>query len=143
MASPSRLCPLPQTIPWFDRLHYPAGVCSHSDWGWMVSMCVVGSGMSAFSKISMYPSPFSLPSILERQTMPLALMQPHTIIPPPPCLTVDWTQFSLSSSPAIFLTYTLPSLLSRRNLDSLLKITRDHWSTVQSLCDCANCKRDF
>ena len=48
-----------------------------------------------------------------------------------------------NSSPAILLTYTLPSLLCKRNLNSALKITWDHCSAVQSLWDCANSTRAF
>ena len=58
--------------------------------------------------------------------------RPQTIIPPPPCFTVTWIHLSLNCSPDILLTYTLPSLLCKRNLDSSLKITLLH--SVSSLC---------
>ena len=54
-----------------------------------------------------------------------------------------WTQSSINSSPAILLTYTLPSLLCKRNLDSSLKITWDHCSAVQSLWARVNSRRAY
>ena len=74
------------------------------------------------------------------------------MIPPPPCFTVGWLQSSINSSPAILLTYTLPSLLCKRSLDSSLKMTWDHCSAVQSLwvransrqaCLCHDVRRGF
>ena len=93
-------------------------------------------GISKFSRRSIYRSWLSFPSILERQPTSLAMMLP------PPCLTVVYIQLSFSSSPAILLTCTHPSLLWR-SLDSSLKITWDYCSAVQSLCACANCNQDF
>ena len=55
------------------------------------------------------------------------------MIPPPPCFTVGWTQSSIKSFPAILLTYTLPLLLCKRNLDSSLKMACEDCSAVQSL----------
>ena len=95
-----------------------------------------------FENIDVF-TPFCLPSTLVRKPTPFALMHPHTMIPPPPCFTVGWTQSSINSSPAILLTYTLPSLLCKRNLDSSLKMAWDHCSAVQSLWAHANSSRAF
>ena len=65
------------------------------------------------------------------------------MIPPPPFFTVGWTLSSINSSPAILLTYTLPSLRCKRNLDSSLKMTWDHCSAVQFLWVRANSRRAF
>ena len=65
------------------------------------------------------------------------------MIPPPPCFTVGWSQSSINSSPAILLTYTLPSLLCKRNMDSSLKMVWDHCSAIQSLWVHENSRRTF
>ena len=59
-------------------------------------------------------------------------------ISPPHCFTVGRTQSSINSSPVILLTYTVPSLLCKRNLDSSLKMAWD-----QSLWFDANSWRAF
>ena len=100
-------------------------------------------GISAFSKILMQYSQFSLLYTSVRKPTPFALMHSHTMIPPPPCFTVGWLQCSINSSPAILLTYTLPSLLCKRSLDSSLKMTWDHCSAVHSLWVRANSRQAF
>ena len=75
-------------------LHYLAEIDTH---GALRAHALLGL-VRAFSRISMYPSPLSFPSTLERQPAPVELMQPHTMIPPPPCFTVGST---LNSSPTI------------------------------------------
>ena len=109
-------------------------------WG-IPSKCIVG--IDAFYRVLIYPSPFNLPSTLDSIPVPLALMHPHTMMPPPPCCTFARMQLSLSSSLAIRLTYTLPSLLCRRNFDSSLKITFHHCLAGHPMCVFANCRRAF
>ncbi len=63
------------------------------------------------------------------------------MIPPPPCLTVCWTETSFNDFGSLDQNHVLPSELKRLIFVSSEKITLSQSSAVQSECDFANSKR--
>ena len=68
-------------------------------------------------------------------------MAPHTIILPPPCLTVGKRHSFLYLSPSLRRTYTLRLLPNCSNLDSSVHNTLYQSSFVHFLCSFANFRR--
>src|SRR5262245_51538671 len=83
------------------------------------------------SKMLQYSSASRLPSILVRKPGPSAIMQPHTMMEPPPCLRVPSTWLDFSADPDSFQHHFLPSEPKRLIFILSDKITRIQSATVQ------------
>ncbi len=66
-------------------------------------------GIKLCFSMSQYMLAFMVPSMNCSSPVPAALMQPQTMTPPPPCLTVGKTHLSLYSSPGCRHTRLTPS----------------------------------
>src|SRR6266850_834357 len=85
------------------------------------------------SKMDTYWSASIFPSTSARWPTPFHPIQPHTMMFPPPNLTVPCTSLSISPSPACFHTHSLPSDPNLLILVSSDQITLFQSSTVHSL----------
>src|SRR4029434_9641516 len=74
-----------------------------------------------------------MPSIFTKSPVPEAEMAPHTLILPPPCLTVGKRHSFLYLSPSLHRTYTLSLLSNCSNLDSSVHKTLYQSSFVHFL----------
>src|ERR1700724_2967629 len=93
------------------------------------------------SKMSTYWSAFILPSTSASCPTPSQPIQPHTMMFPPPNLTVPWISLLINPSPTCFHTHCFPSDPSLLILVSSDQITLFQSSTVHSLCFKAKAKR--
>src|ERR1700742_202979 len=84
-------------------------------------------------KMSTYWSASILPSTSASSPTPFQPIQPHTMMFPPPNLTVPWTSLLISPSPACFHTHCFPSDPILLILVSSDHITFFQSSTVHSL----------
>src|SRR5215467_11312241 len=82
---------------------------------------------SSPSRIRQYSSASRPPSILVRKPGPLAVMHPHTIMEPPPCLSVPTTWLGFSADPGSFQHHFLPSEPKR-----LIFVSSDQTTRIQS-----------
>src|SRR6266568_8469968 len=89
-------------------------------------------GSKLFSKMSTYWLASILPSTSATYPTPSQPIHPHTMIFPPPNLTVPCTSLSISPSPAFFHTHCFPSDPILLILVSSDQITLFHSSTVHS-----------
>jgi len=88
-------------------------------------------------------SAFIVPSILHMVPTPVAIIQPQTIICPPPNFTVSSMFCGSSSSPFILQHQTSPSDPCRLTLVSSDQTTRFQSSTVQPACCFAKLRRSW
>ncbi len=75
-------------------------------------------GIMFWFRMSQYMLESMFPSMNRSSPVPAALMQPQTMMLPPPCLTVGKTQFSWYSSPGCRHTCWTPSEPNKFTLDS-------------------------
>src|SRR5215813_630530 len=85
------------------------------------------------SKMFTYWSAFIFPSTSTSCPTPFHPIQPHTIIFPPPNLTVPWTSLLINLCPTCFHTHFFPSDPNLLTLVSSDQITLFQSSTVHSL----------
>ncbi len=95
-------------------------------------------GTPCLTRMLWYAFLSMMPSIFTKSPVPAAAMAPHTIILPPPCLTVGKRHSFLYLSPSLRRTYTLCLLPNCSNLDSSVHSTLYQSSFVHFLCYFAN-----
>ncbi len=82
---------------------------SLSYWNTALRPSLRREGIMLCFSMSQYMLAFMVPSMNCSSPVPAALMQPQTMTPPPPCLTVGKSHLSLYSSPDCRYTHLTPS----------------------------------
>ena len=103
--------------------------------GWLIAVLKLGT---CFFNISLYTAALILPCSLTRDPVSATKITTNTITLPPPNLTLLLVHWGEYHSLGLRRTNLLPSQPNRLNLDSLLKGTQSHCTSVHMMCSVAN-----
>ncbi len=116
------------TLSFFSKAVVISEVClwSLSCWNTALWPSLRREGIMLRFSMSQYMLAFMVPSMNCSSPVPAALMQPQSMTPPPPCLTVGKTHLSLYSSPGCCHTWLTPS-----ESNKFILVSSDHRTWFQ------------